>query len=72
MLMETTNEDRLREKLWEYVTLCEDLEQRMDVAVKTIEVLTERIIDMDGALSSWQNAHQDRNPSPCKGELEGE
>ncbi len=69
-LEDVKGEARLREKLWEYITLCEDLERRMDVAHKTIEYLTERIIDTSGALDSWQNSHQDRNPNPCKGELE--
>lgn len=62
--------DCLKEDLWEYVRLSEDLERKLDVAHKTIEYLTERIIDTSGALDSWQNSHQDRNPNPCKGELE--
>ena len=60
----------LRESKFKYVMLCEDLERRLDVTHKTIEYLTERLIDQSGCLSYWENDHQERNPSPCKGELD--
>ena len=40
-------ETNLRKKLFEYVALCENYERRLDIRVKTIEFLTQKIIDLE-------------------------
>tara|TARA_Y100000593_G_scaffold80669_1_gene150626 strand:+ start:359 stop:532 length:174 start_codon:yes stop_codon:yes gene_type:complete len=46
-----TEEANLRKKLNEYVAYCENYERRLDISVKTIEVLTQKIIDLEGCFS---------------------
>tara|TARA_Y100001934_G_scaffold283439_2_gene403267 strand:+ start:2510 stop:2683 length:174 start_codon:yes stop_codon:yes gene_type:complete len=46
-----TEEANLRKKLSEYVAYCENYERRLDISVKTIEVLTQKIIDLEGCFS---------------------
>lgn len=46
-----TEETNLRKKLNEYIAYCENYERRLDISVKTIEVLTQKIIDLENSLS---------------------